>query len=254
MVTSSPSGGGTHGLLAPSKHGNDLGRGWAMARYIVAPVLAITVLGLGAAVACQARPTAPVAPVGSTPLAASGAMIRVHVTGAVHSPGVYELRVGDRVAEALRAAGGATDEADDTLINLAQRVHDEQRLDVPATVPAPPTTGAGSVSGTVPVAPTRPVAGGVSASVAGTTSAAGTDADLDALLSLPTNPEGGARVNVNQATVAQLERLPGIGAVSAKRVVTWRTDNGPIRSIADLRASGLTATVLRKALPYLSIG
>jgi competence protein ComEA len=70
----------------------------------------------------------------------------------------------------------------------------------------------------------------------------------------PTNPEGGARINVNQATVAQLEKLPGIGVVSAKKIAAWRTDNGSIRAVADLRAAGLTAAVLRKALPYLALG
>lgn len=229
-----------------------------MARYVIAPVLVTAVVGLAGAVACQARPTATVAPIASTPMAATGATIRVHVTGAVQSPGVYELRVGDRVAEALRAAGGTTIEADDAVINLAQRVHDEQRLDVPVRASAPTTNGAGALVAT-PIATPRPVitpsgARASGASAGGAPPSSGTDAELDALLSPPVNPEGGARMNVNQASVAQLEKLPGIGAVSAKRVMTWRAENGPFRTVADLRAAGLTAAVLRKALPYLALG
>lgn len=230
-----------------------------MARYVIAPVLVTAVVGLAGAVACQARPTATVAPIASTPMAATGATIRVHVTGAVQSPGVYELRVGDRVAEALRAAGGTTIEADDAVINLAQRVHDEQRLDVPVRASSPTTYGAGTLVATPPIATPRPVitpSGALAsgASAGGTPPSSGADAELDALLSPPVNPEGGARINVNQASVAQLEKLPGIGAVSAKRVMTWRAENGPFRTVADLRAAGLTAAVLRKALPYLALG
>lgn len=230
-----------------------------MARYVIAPVLVTAVVGLAGAVACQARPTATVAPIASTPMAATGATIRVHVTGAVQAPGVYELRVGDRVAEALRAAGGTTIEADDAVINLAQRVHDEQRLDVPVRASSPTTYGAGALAATPPIATPRPVITPSGAPASGATAggappASGADAELDALLSPPVNPEGGARINVNQASVAQLEKLPGIGAVSAKRVMTWRAENGPFRTVADLRAAGLTAAVLRKALPYLALG
>jgi competence protein ComEA len=223
-----------------------------MTRYIVAPILGAAVIGLAGAVAWQARATAPVAPITSTQLPASGATIKVHVTGAVQSPGVYVLSVGDRVAEAIRAAGGTTTEADDMMINLAQRVHDEQRLDVPTRAPASVPPLATSVNPVTGVGPTGNAATPPRASSSASTQP-GTDAELNALLAPTLNPEGGARVNVNQASVAQLEKLPGIGAVSAKKLATWRIDNGPIRSVADLRAAGLTAAVLRKALPYLAI-
>lgn len=61
-----------------------------------------------------------------------GSPIRVHVTGAVVSPGVYELREGDRLLEALAAAGGPADNADAGNLNLARRVRDEERIEVPA--------------------------------------------------------------------------------------------------------------------------
>ncbi len=60
-----------------------------------------------------------------------GTPIRVHIAGAVARPGVYELREGDRVADAIEAAGGPTDEADADEVNLARRVHDEEQLTVP---------------------------------------------------------------------------------------------------------------------------
>lgn len=261
MVTPSRSGGSAvhatvvipNGTPQSPRSGNQLGRGWAMARYVIAPVLVVAVVSLAGAVACQARPPASATSMSGTPIAASGATIRVHVTGAVQSPGVYELRVGDRVAEALLAAGGVSSEADNSVINLAQRVHDEQRLEVPARAPSTAPTSISTPIKSMPLAPTRPDPAAGGASVSGGPTTSGADLEFDALLTPPANPEGGARINVNQATVAQLERLPGIGAVSAKRVATWRADNGPIRTVADLRAAGLTTAVLRKALPYLAL-
>lgn len=61
----------------------------------------------------------------------AGSPIRVHVAGAVDEPGVYGLREGDRVLDALSAAGGPTDAADLDALNLARRVHDEEQVVVP---------------------------------------------------------------------------------------------------------------------------
>lgn len=60
-----------------------------------------------------------------------GVDIKVHVTGAVLRPGVYDLRDGDRVADALEAAGGPDEDADLVALNLARRVHDEDQVVVP---------------------------------------------------------------------------------------------------------------------------
>ncbi len=61
-----------------------------------------------------------------------GSPIRVQVSGAVANPGVYELREGDRVVDAVAAAGGPSSQADLGALNLARRVRDEERLEVPA--------------------------------------------------------------------------------------------------------------------------
>ncbi len=235
-------------------------REWARMRVAVAPLLGITVAALLAAVTCQARPVAPAVPAGpdgrAPSLGATGAgagAIRVHVAGAVQSPGVYELRVGDRVQEAIRAAGGTTAEADGDSLNLAQRVHDEQRLDVPdrGANPVGSRVPAGSARGGVPgVTPDAARAGRDSTAPAPTS---GADHDLAALLASPMTPDGGPRLDINRATVAQLEKLPGIGEISAKKVATWRADNGAIRTVVDLRAAGLSTAILLKALPYLAL-
>lgn len=220
------------------------GTWWARVRAVIGPIAGASVVVLGAAVACQSREAAPV-----TPSTVTGATIRVQVAGAVQAPGVYELRLGDRVAEAVRAAGGTTPDADEAALNLAQRVHDEQRLDVP-------TRGMVTSPGTGPAAAATGHRGGAVGSVTGggAPPVPDVDADLGSLLESPTTPDGGTRIDLNLATVAQLEKLPGIGTVSARRIVAWRTEHGPVRTVADLRAAGLSAAILRKALPYLAIG
>ena len=120
--------------------------------------------------------------------------IIVDVAGAVAHPGVYRLAAGSRVADALTAAGGATDEADLFALNKAAPVRDGQRIYVPRpgeTVPA---------------------------------GSAGSDAQL--------------KIDVNHATAAELEALPGIGPTTAARIVRARGGH-PFTRIEELQTRGL---------------
>ncbi len=134
-----------------------------------------------------------------------GTAIEVYVAGAVTNPGVYTLHDGDRIADALAAAGGATDQADVASLNLAERVHDEGQVVVRSV---------GSVAG---------------ASV--TASASPTAAPLVA----------GEKININTASAAELDKLPGIGTVYSQRIVESRQAIGPFRSTDEL--------VSRKLIP-----
>jgi competence protein ComEA len=120
--------------------------------------------------------------------------IVVDVAGAVLHPGVYRLTAGSRIADALAAAGGASDEADLIVLNRAMPVRDGQRIYVPRpgeTVPAGST---------------------------------GTDAQL--------------KIDVNHATAAELEALPGIGPTIAARIVRSRGGH-PFTRIEELQTRGL---------------
>ena len=166
-----------------------------------------------------------------------GAEIRVHVSGAVAQPGVYRLAQGDRVEDAIRAAGGFAADADTARINLAQRVRDEQRLDVPFLRPPAPDPGGATTSGPgapapAPPPPPTPAPGGASGAAGG--------------------PGTAAKVNVNTATAAQLEQLPGIGEVTARRIIAYREANGRITSLEQLRQAGLSDALLRRAADYLT--
>lgn len=142
----------------------------------------------------------------------------VHVAGRVHRPGIVELPAGARVAEAIDAAGGVTEEADTTRVNLARVLVDgEQVLVLAPDEDPPPGTGAPPVAGAPPAGSAAP----------GTGAGAGAGAPA-------------AVVDLNTATLADLETLPGIGPVLAQRILDWRTANGRFSSVDELREiSGL---------------
>jgi competence protein ComEA len=118
----------------------------------------------------------------------------VHVAGAVERPGVYRLRDGERIQDAVRRAGGARRGADLNGINLAAKVADGQQVVVPRHAAAGAPAGASS----------------------GPTGA-------------PAQP-----VSLNTATAEQLDTLDGVGPATAQKILDWRRQHGGFRSIDDL--------------------
>src|SRR2546423_999878 len=129
-----------------------------------------------------------------------GARVTVHVAGAVAKPGVYDLAGGARVIDAVEAAGGGAPDADLNRLTLEAKVADGQRVLVQRVGEAVP-------AGSAP-------AGG---------SGSGGNADPSGL------------VNLNSATQAELEALPGIGPSLAGAIVTERERRGGFRSVNELR-------------------
>jgi competence protein ComEA len=117
----------------------------------------------------------------------------VHVVGAVRTPGLYKLRRGSRVADAVAKAGGAMGKADLALVNLAAPLSDGQQVVVPER--APPL---GDQAGQGSAAP--------------------------------------GPVHLNSATVEQLDALPGVGPVTAQKIVDYRQAHGAFSSVEDLDA------------------
>ncbi len=151
-------------------------------------------------------------------------IIKVFITGEVKKPGVYEMHDGERIIDAVKVAGGFTEGADQDRVDQAQRVRDEMRIEIPAR-PATPVPAATDLPGQSPAGDTVPVQGRVA----------------------PTAPPAGTRLNVNTATAADLDKLPGIGEVLSQRMVDYRTKNGPFRSLDDLRkVPGLAASEIEK--------
>lgn len=135
-------------------------------------------------------PPAPTAAPTATP-----APVRVYVNGQVIAPAVYQLPGGSIVQQAIEAAGGLTAAADVTAVNLAQPLFDGAQVYIPSVSEPVATPGSTVV---MPGAP----------------------ADGD-----PTTPDG--LVNINTATQAALEALPGIGPTLAQRIILYRESHGP---------------------------
>ena len=152
--------------------------------------------------AAQVRIVAPEPTAAATPAATD---IRVQVSGAVMSPGVYSMNNGDRVMDAIAAAGGVDPGADLSGINLALRVQDEAHYHVPTVGETPPPSPAGASS-------TSPGTGG-----------RGTSSTTNLLIDL------------NTASAQGLESLPGIGPVMAGRIVAHREVNGPFAAVDDVQ-------------------
>lgn len=150
------------------------------------------------------------------------APVRVYVLGAVATPGVYPLARGSIVEDALKAAGGALPNADLRGLNLAQVLQDGDRVDVPE-IPATAT----------PLPPTVTVGPGTPSPTPPPTTAA-TETPVPSR-SGPSLPVAGAKININTATLAELDTLPRIGPAIAQRIIDYRTANGPFRRIEDIQ-------------------
>lgn len=136
----------------------------------------------------------------------------VSVVGLVHKPGLVTLSPGARIADALTAAGGALDGADLIGLNMARRVTDGEQIIVGiAAAPGQPATMGSSIN-------SEP--------------ATAVPSDAPSTSGKPTAPAG--LVDLNAATVEELDTLPGIGPVTAAAIVAWRDANGRFASVDQL--------------------
>lgn len=148
--------------------------------------------------------------------------VRVHVAGAVVRPGVYSLDKDSRVDDAVEAAGGFVAEADKNALNLAARLEDGQRLDIPFVAGFVPDEEQGFVV----------VSEGTPSPLAGE--------DL---------------VNINTATLEELDKLPGIGPSTAQRIIAYRIDNGPFARIEDIvNVSGIGPATYEEIKDLITVG
>ena len=159
----------------------------------------------------------------------------VSVVGLVHTPGLVTLTPGARIADAVQAAGGVADGADTIGLNMARPVGDGEQIVVGlAPIPGQPKVLGSSVnSGSAPASGSPPDSGPVPGS---------------------TKPKGGEVVDLNTATVEQLDALPGVGPVTAAAIVAWRQDHGRFTSIDQLAdVDGIGPARLDKLRPLVRI-
>jgi competence protein ComEA len=132
----------------------------------------------------------------------------VHVTGLVNEPGIVTLPAGSRVVDAVEAAGGANDDADLSVLNLARQVGDGEQI-VVSDDPPP----------AVPPAEQQPTA-----------------------------------INLNTATIEQLETLPGVGPAIGGRIVEWRETHGYFTTVDELlEVSGIGERTFADIEPLVTV-
>jgi competence protein ComEA len=153
--------------------------------------------------------------------AAANLPLVVEVRGEVKAPGVVSLLPGARLQDAIAAVGGLSNDADLSTVNLARRLRDGELIVILA-LPVP---------GSTPIVPS-----------ADTGDAAKAD-------------ESRVRININAATSKELEALPGVGEVIAARIVAYREQNGPFRSVDDLiHVEGISDRAIDKIRDLVTTG
>jgi competence protein ComEA len=178
----------------------DAGRGRLMAMMLVGGLVLAVLIAIGVAVSSSGTeyeppPVLPVAAASESIADTTEKEIVVSVVGRVASPGLVTLAEGARVADALREAGGPAAGTDLGALNLARRLADGEQIYV--GVPAPP--------GTEPIG-------------------------------APAGQPGVAdQVDLNSASLTALDTLPGVGPVTAQRILDWRTEHGRFDSVNQLR-------------------
>jgi len=132
------------------------------------------------------------------------APILVHVDGEIQHPGVYPLPRESRVQDAIQAAGGLKENANHNAVNLAERLKDGQKLNIPAF-------GTPNAPVELPAAPQK-------------------QKEIAAAGSKPSGP-----IDLNTATAEDLQTLPGIGPSRAQQIIDYRETHGGFKTIADLQ-------------------
>ena len=155
----------------------------------------------------------------------------VSVVGLVHTPGLVTLAPGARIADALKAAGGSIDGADTVGLNMARQVDDGEQI-------------------VVGIAPVKGQPAVLGSSVSPGSAAPGTPSTTSA----PTKGASTALINLNTATVEQLDTLPGVGPVRAAAIVAWRNANGKFTSVDQLgEVDGIGPGRLEKLRPLVRV-
>ena len=194
----------------------------ALSRRELIALVAVTIVVVGGATLWYLRslpkPVEVGAATGPPPAPTSSpspSLLIVHVAGEVRRPGVYEFQSGDRVVDAIRSAHGPRKDANLDALNLAAPLTDGEQVLVP---------------------------GRDAAAVPGATAPGSTGGGAAAL------------ININTASEADLEELPGIGPVLAQRIVDYRTEQGPFPTVDALDdVSGIGPATMEDLRPLITV-
>lgn len=175
--------------------------------------------------------------------ASPAAAVMVYVCGAVKKPGVYRLQASARIINAIEHAGSASADADLDQLNLAEPVSDGMKITVPrkgqTLAPSADISQASSASAREGSVPGQPALSHRTRSRGG---------------SSHHKLQSGQTLNVNTASEQELTALPGVGPGIARRIVEYRTANGPFATVDDLQnVSGIGPSKFDKMAPYVRL-
>ena len=137
--------------------------------------------------------------------------IKVHITGEINNPGLIELTSGDRILDAIEKAGGVTDMADTSKVNLAYILSDGEKIYIPSI---------------------------------------NDEDDVEFIEGSTTN----SKVNINTATLEQLQTLNGVGESIAQSIIAYREENGKFSSIEEIKnVSGIGDSKFEKIKDYITV-
>jgi competence protein ComEA len=154
----------------------------------------------------------------------------INISGAVVHPGVYELTTGSRVRDAVQAAGGLSSDASVSGTNLAALLVDGQSIVIPDSTSLTPLPAERGDSLSITIAPA--LKQGASA-----------------------NTASASLINLNTATLDELDELPDIGPVTAQSIIDYRTANGAFVTIEDIKkVPGIGQVMFDKIKDLITVG
>lgn len=158
-------------------------------------------------------------------------VMAIHVTGEVKNPGVVKVKQGSRIEDIIEAAGGLTENADITNVNLAFEVEDGMKIRIPSN-----DEGNENEGNIIEHYITQDSGKGVIVS----------EDKSSENLSLV--------ININTANETELEQLPGIGASIAGRIIDYRNKNGKFKAIEDIKnVTGIGETKFEKIKDFIKV-
>jgi competence protein ComEA len=183
----------------------------------------------------EATATVVAMPTPSPTASPTPAPVRVYVSGAVANSDVYFLPAGSIIKDAITAAGGFTADADPERINQALELQDQQQIHVPRR---------GDTN------PLPPVQGGVSQAELSSHQGSGNSRAPESSGAAA----GGGLININTATLEQLDSLPGIGPAIAQRIIDYREKVGGFKAVEEItEVSGIGEATLAKIKDLITV-
>lgn len=174
------------------------------------------------------QPSRTPAPTATPHPSATPSPLTVYINGAVTTPGVYTLQAGSIVQTAVTAAGGFLPAANTSVVNLAQPLSAGAQIYVPTLVESPATPSA------VLLFPDSMGKG-----------------ETDVIFAV----ESGQLININLATAAELEILPGVGPSTAESIVQYRTEKGSFATLEELlQVSGIGPAKFEQMRDFITVG